>query len=233
MRKFNLAHTVSVIVFTLSLSLSVSVKAQYHQFERDLHHEHAHELLGQKSFGKLQVADLSSDDMHYELNLLIQESMHSKYKSLGSEVFRSIVKASKIFQLDPFFLSAVIAGESGFNPNSIGTSGEVGLMQILPATAEWMANKFKFSYGGKESLKFPMVNIIIGSAYLQYLRKKYLSTPNHYLAAYNMGPGNLRRALGKNIQPKDYQRHVMKRYLKIYKGIHKKKKWFDFYISRG
>ena len=149
-----------VLIITLIYSLPVQAEATFHQFERDLYQKHAKELLGKKSYGVHQVSELSSDDIHYELEQLIQHSMDRKYSGLGDEVVRSIVKASKLFQLDPFLLSAVIASESGFNPNSVGSSGEVGLMQVLPTTAQWIANKYHFHYAGRESLKFPMVRLL-------------------------------------------------------------------------
>jgi soluble lytic murein transglycosylase len=221
----------SLLIFIIIL-LPFTIKAQYHQFEHDIYQNHAQELLGKKSFGTLAVEEISSEDAHFELKLLVLNSLNNKYKHLSHDVSEAILKASKIFRLDPFFLSALIKGESEFNPISIGTSGEIGLMQILPSTAKWIAKKYKFKYKGPESLKIPMENIMIGASYLHYLRKKYSAIPDYYLAAYNMGPGHLRKALAKNLRPKAYKNRVMKRYLKIYNGINKRKKWFDLFISK-
>ncbi|MGE0529281.1 MAG: lytic transglycosylase domain-containing protein, partial [Bdellovibrionales bacterium] len=54
---------------------------------------------------------------------------------------------------------------------------------------------------------------------LDYLRSKFDSHARLYLAAYNMGQGNVGEALEKNVWPKDYPIHVMKFYVEFYSAL--------------
>ena len=120
--------------------------------------------------------------------------------------------------MDPMFVTAMIMNESSFRPTIRGTSGEIGLMQILPGTGKWMANKIKVNWEGEKTLKDPVLNIQLGTAYVSYLREKYRHG-QLYMAAYNMGPGNLRKALRRQIRPEDYTLKVMSHYFDLYKKI--------------
>jgi soluble lytic murein transglycosylase len=80
---------------------------------------------------------------------------------------------------------------------------------------------YNLPWKGKKSLKDPSNNIRIGSAYIAYLREEFDFEGQLYLAAYNMGSGNVRKALGKKIRPKDYSTRVMHRYLRFYAELQK------------
>ena len=82
-----------------------------------------------------------------------------------------------------------------------------------------MAKIIKSRWYGDSTLKDPVQNIRLGSAYLAWLRAKFERSSQLYLAAYNMGPKNVKTALKKNVRPKDYPIHVMKRYLAFYRGV--------------
>lgn len=123
---------------------------------------------------------------------------------------------SKKYKLDPYIVLAMIDGESSFNPVIVGSMGEVGLMQLRVSTAKWVCEKMDLNWQGNKSLKDPVINIKIGTAYLSYLRKRLGDRGGYlYLAAYNMGYQSLTRALAKKIHPTFYSKHVMKRYLTL------------------
>lgn len=138
---------------------------------------------------------------------------HTRYaRSIASTIMRESVK----YKIDPMMITAVIAGESSFNPNTIGPIGEIGLMQLRPSTAEWIANKMQIEWRGKKMLKNPMYNIRLGVAYLGYLKSRYSPKDGLlYLAAYNMGETSLLRLLSQNKMPNIYSTHIMKNYLAI------------------
>jgi soluble lytic murein transglycosylase len=73
--------------------------------------------------------------------------------------------------------------------------------------------------GKKKDLKNPETNIRLGTAYLSYLRGHFDSQARLYLAAYNMGQGNVASALDRHIWPKEYASHVMSHYISYYKQI--------------
>lgn len=174
---------------------------------------HARELLGSR---KLVRKIAAFKDVKKRIRATIKARLPKKYKDLASSITNTIVAEANKHKLDPYFVMAVIAGESSFNPDAVGPVGEVGLMQIRPATGAWIAKKFKIKWQGKSSLTNPLKNITIGTAYIAYLRQKFAKQGQLYIAAYNMGAANVRRALSKNVRPKDYPIHVMKRYIAFY-----------------
>jgi peptidoglycan lytic transglycosylase len=93
-------------------------------------------------------------------------------------------------RLDPGLIAAVIYAETKFDARTSPTGAE-GLMQIEPATAEFLAHrsggtKFRVSDLGK-----PAVNIAYGSYYLRYLLNEYHQNLVLALAAYNGGETNV------------------------------------------
>ncbi|MBA2404280.1 MAG: lytic transglycosylase domain-containing protein [Bdellovibrionales bacterium] len=180
---------------------------------------HARELLG-KRYKKSIVSTFEKHE-HIEKNILetITKRLPKKFKSQAKAVTEAIFTESRKHGMDPYFVMAVISGESSFNPIAVGPVGEIGMMQIRPSTGKWMAGKIKFKWKGDDTLRDPVANIKLGTAYLAWLREKFDNHGQLYLAAYNMGPKSVKNALGKNVWPKDYPRHVMKRYLAFYKSI--------------
>jgi soluble lytic murein transglycosylase len=93
-------------------------------------------------------------------------------------------------RLDPAFIAAVIYAETKFRPRTSAADAR-GLMQILPATADFIAEKS----GGTEfqtgDLADPQVNISYGSWYLRYLLDRYGNNPLLVAAAYNAGETNV------------------------------------------
>lgn len=94
------------------------------------------------------------------------------------------------YDLDPALVAAVINTESGFAPDSRSGAGAVGLMQVLPDTARFIARQPDRPSPSPERLADPEVNIAYGSRYLRYLIDRY-GTVDLALAAYNGGPANV------------------------------------------
>lgn len=92
--------------------------------------------------------------------------------------------------LDPALVAAVINAESGFVADSRSGSGAVGLMQILPSTAEWVAAQEDRPSPPPRDLEDPETNIAYGTHLLAYLRDEFGSIPLA-LAAYNAGAANV------------------------------------------
>jgi soluble lytic murein transglycosylase len=94
--------------------------------------------------------------------------------------------------LDPALIAAVIYAESKFEPRP-SAAGAQGLMQILPATAYYLAHLS----GGKNftasDLATPRINVAYGSYYLRYLLDHYHGDEMLALAAYNGGLANVDR----------------------------------------
>lgn len=184
----------------------------------ELQANHARELLGPTySHTISRISRIKNVEM--KIMATVKSRLPKKFKGSAHVISKTIVAEAKKHQLDPYFVMAVIAGESSFNPLAVGPVGEIGMMQIRPSTGEWMSAKMKMNWRGKKSLENPVTNIKIGTAYLAHLRRQFDNQGQLYLAAYNMGAKSVKRALGKNIRPKDYPLHVMKRYIAFYREI--------------
>ena len=125
---------------------------------------------------------------------------------------------------------SVINVESGFDEKSISHAGAIGLMQILPSTADDCAKRIGIQIG-TESLYDPETNINIGCYYLAYLLEIFEQNVINSLCAYNWGLGNVKEwiSLGNvddsgtitNIPVKE-TRNYIKKYkinLFVYKNI--------------
>jgi soluble lytic murein transglycosylase len=94
--------------------------------------------------------------------------------------------------LDPSLIAAVIYAESKFEPRP-SAAGAQGLMQILPATAYYLAHLSGGSRFTASDLATPRVNVAYGSYYLRYLLDHYEGNELLALAAYNGGLTNVDR----------------------------------------
>src|SRR5450755_1909262 len=88
--------------------------------------------------------------------------------------------------LDPALIAAVIYAETKFDPRP-SAAGAQGLMQILPATADFLARRSGATSFRTADLATPQVNIAYGSYYLRYLLDSYGQSTMLALAAYNGG----------------------------------------------
>lgn len=110
------------------------------------------------------------------------------------------------FKVDRALIFAVMRQESGFNSRAKSGAGARGLMQLMPATAGYMAKK-RFRGRSRNKLYDPDLNITLGQKYIRYLIRHQRVDGNLFMmaAAYNGGPGNLakwkRRALRQSKDP--------------------------------
>jgi soluble lytic murein transglycosylase len=132
---------------------------------------------------------------------------------------QALLTESKRYGFDPFFVLAMIATESRFNPRTVGSVGEIGLLQIRPTTAAWIARKEGLRYEGAQSLFRPGDNLRLGLAYLAFLRDSFESKSRLYLSAYNMGGAAVRRLVARSVYPGDYASRIVGNYLSIYQGL--------------
>lgn len=110
------------------------------------------------------------------------------------------------YKIDRALLHAIIRQESRFHASASNPSGATGLMQLMPATANYVAgSKIYHSPTGQHQLKDPEVNLELGQTYIKtLLNHKSVGQDLMSLAiAYNAGPGNLSRWKSERSDVKD------------------------------
>jgi soluble lytic murein transglycosylase-like protein len=101
-----------------------------------------------------------------------------------------IKEGAETYGLNPFLILAIIQVESEFSPKAISPKGALGLMQIMPETAEYVAGDLGVSIDGIKSLHNPFINVRLGIHYLSMLINRFKSV-EWALCAYNAGPSFL------------------------------------------
>ena len=121
--------------------------------------------------------------------------------SIKNGNYSEIIKQAAVkYNLPEDLLSSVIQHESNFNKDSVSHAGAEGLMQLMPGTAKFLgvANSFD-----------PVQNIEGGAKYLRQMFNQFNGSAELALAAYNAGPGNVKKYGG--IPPfKETQNYVKK-----------------------
>ena len=105
-----------------------------------------------------------------------------------------IREASRTHGLPPELLQAVIAAESGFDHQAVSPRGAVGLMQIMPTTAEEHGVKATDARTVEDQLADPRINIHTGARLLARLQAQFPQRTDLVVAAYNAGAGAVRKA---------------------------------------
>ena len=131
------------------------------------------------------------------------------------QVRKHLHDASSAHGIDYELLQALIATESGFDSAAVSPKGAIGLMQVLPATAQryGLAGDLKMSL--QQKLADPRTNIRAGTRYLSDLLRLFPGQLDLALAAYNAGEGAVQRA-GNRIpnfrETQNYVKTVMQLY---------------------
>jgi soluble lytic murein transglycosylase len=92
----------------------------------------------------------------------------------------------------------VVYQESRFSPRAVSPVGAVGLMQLMPGTADEMARQHGLA--GPLNLSAPELNLRLGTSYLKSLLDRYQGDLVEALAAYNGGPSNVERWSGADLK---------------------------------
>ena len=214
-----LAHPSYSADGVLQKSLELAERTANEAFRASIRWSHAKEIMGKRYHRSVVKSGEKLSDMDELIYGWVHSSLRKPYKRFAKSLTTTLTEVSAQYGMDPVFLLAVIENESSFDTTVVGSHGEIGLMQITPDTAQWVSDKFGIPYKGKHQLKNPMVNVKLGAAYLAYLREKFENQSHLYLAAYNMGAGNVYRALARQKTPKIYPDRVMVRYLKFYNKL--------------
>jgi soluble lytic murein transglycosylase-like protein len=117
-------------------------------------------------------------------------------------------EASRAQDIDYELLQALIATESGFDAAAVSPKGAVGLMQVMPATAQRYGVTADRKGAVEKKLTDPRTNIRAGTRYLRYLIDLFPGRLELALAAYNAGEGAVQRAGNKVPNYRETQNYV-------------------------
>ncbi len=137
-----------------------------------------------------------------------------RYKSVRPHLQKAAEKTGVEYDL----IKAVIAVESGFDAEAVSPKGAVGLMQLMPATAERFGVAANKNRSMQQQLSDPAVNIPAGARYLSYLMNLFPGRLDLVLAAYNAGEGAVNK-YGKTVPPYKETLNYVKAVTGIYEQL--------------
>lgn len=152
--------------------------------------------LGQYSSGMQSIWDLTKRETPQELaQWRALRQTQTYWHSLFPFPYQSqILQDAKQEEINPLLVISVMRKESTFNPTIDSEVGAVGLMQIVPPTAQWVAKQIQMS---DYSLINPEDNIKIGTWYLRHNHHRYDDNSLLAVASYNAGTGNVNAWLNR------------------------------------
>lgn len=127
-------------------------------------------------------------------------------------------EAASAHQIDYELLQALISTESGFDTHAVSPRGAVGLMQLIPATAQRYGVLADANHSIEKKLTDPRINIRAGAKYLRDLLTMFPGQPELALAAYNAGEGAVQRA-GNRIPNYPETQNYVKTVMQIYTSL--------------
>ncbi len=147
------------------------------------------------------------------------------YYIYPTKYFSLISAEAERTAIDPYLVSAVAKVESNMQADALSSAGAVGLMQIMPETGAWLAERGGYAFV-EEQLYQPQYNLRLGCDYLRYLLEYWQWDIYKAVASYNAGQSKVAAWLSEGIwdgtaanladipftETRDYVQRVIKAY---------------------
>lgn len=144
-----------------------------------------------------------------DLRAIIEQANPEQAEEIAQIIYEEAAKRG----VDPLILTAMAYRESHFNPNARGKSGEYGLIQIMPSTGAWIAQKLGYTDWKPEDMLDIRTNVRFAAYYLWAVTKDMGGDTWKGVLAYNAGPGGAKKWLaGNSLGAHDYVQKVMSTY---------------------
>ncbi|BAZ29876.1 lytic transglycosylase [Cylindrospermum sp. NIES-4074] len=148
-------------------------------------------LLGINTISKLEDRETPQDQADYQTLSKQVTYWQARYPF---PYLKEIEKWSTERKLNPLLVTALMRQESRFEAKVKSPVGATGLMQVMPATAQWIAPQIKLDFK-KVNLENANDNIMLGTWYLDHTHQQYSNNSLLAIASYNAGPGNVSKWL--------------------------------------
>ncbi len=122
-------------------------------------------------------------------------SLHDFSMRYPAPYGKVLAEQARLRQIDEPWVLGLVRQESRFIVDARSSAGASGLMQLLPATARWVARKIGMKGYHASRVNQPRVNVALGAFYLRHVMGGLDGSPVLAAAAYNAGPGRARRWL--------------------------------------
>jgi soluble lytic murein transglycosylase len=123
---------------------------------------------------------------------------HYAFPTVGLPTYRSIGPT-----IEPAVAYAIARQESTFNPRIVSSARAMGLMQVTPAAAKYVAKKFGQPFSEKRLLSDQVYNMQLGAAELGDLAEDYRGSYILTFAGYNAGRGRVKEWIARYGDPRD------------------------------
>ncbi len=150
------------------------------------------------------VAALAGSLGRPDLGVIAGKSLRGSGEGIGIALFDAswpVLPLPDSLGASRTIIHAITRQESQFDRVARSPSNALGLMQLLPSTAAETASKLGLSPSTSRLSSDPIYNVTLGSAYFGRLRNSFEHTPLA-VAAYNAGPGNARKFIAQNGDPR-------------------------------
>ncbi|MCB1335129.1 MAG: transglycosylase SLT domain-containing protein [Roseivivax sp.] len=147
---------------------------------------HLSEGLSRRQIGQLNTLLIELKQPH--IQVMLGKRAADTGMQLAGPYFALHPLSDRTLPVEPELALAIARRESEFNPRVVSPAGALGLMQVMPNTAQELSGRLAESYSAARMVDDPEFNVTLGTTYLADLATRFGGNPVLIAAAYNAGP---------------------------------------------